>query len=131
MRSLALYHQCTIVSIFFLFSFVNKRLRILFNVITTFTKTVSSAACATLNIVTFCAVNKCPKLCSAILLLLAGIVCVCSLIRCSFKMLNSPSCLFWVVYIILSLCPGVTIQAKEPCLTESVRTSVTGNRSRG
>ena len=34
--------------------------------------TVSSAACATINIVTFCAVNKCPKLCVVILLLLAG-----------------------------------------------------------
>ena len=62
------------------------------------TKTVSSAACATINIVTFCAGNKCPKLYSAILMLLAGIVCVCSLIRCSFKMLNRPVAYFeWFI----------------------------------
>ena len=84
--------------------------------------TVSSAACATINIVT---VNKYHKLCAAILLLLAGIVCVCALIRLffSFKILNRPSFLLWVVHIILSLCPGVTVRAKESCPTKSVEPS--------
>ena len=38
--------------------------------------TVPRAACATINIVIFCAVKKCPKLCATILLLLRGRNCL-------------------------------------------------------